>query len=96
MVATGETHSVADFVEKASHALDIDIKWEGEGEQTVGIDDKNGNIIVKVNKDFFRPAEVELLIGDPAKAKKELNWEPEHTFESLVQMMSKDDFETYK
>ena len=96
VVATGETHSVAEFVEKAGIAIGMNIKWEGQGENAKGVDKKTGKTIVKVNKDFFRPAEVDLLIGDPAKAKQDLNWIPEHSFESLVEMMIKDDMDTFK
>ena len=94
VIATGETHSVSEFVEKACAAIGIDLAWEGEGENTVGIDTQNNKRIIKVNSNFFRPAEVDLLIGDPAKAMKELNWKPEHSFESLVEMMILDDIES--
>ena len=94
VIATGETHSVSEFVEKACTAIGIDLAWEGEGENTVGIDTQNNKRIIKVNSNFFRPAEVDLLIGDPAKAMKELNWKPEHSFESLVEMMILDDLES--
>ena len=78
VIATGETHSVSEFVEKACAAIGIDLAWEGEGENTVGIDTQNNKRIIRVNSNFFRPAEVDLLIGDPSKAMKELNWKPEH------------------
>ena len=94
VIATGETHSVSEFVEKACAAIDIDLIWEGEGENTIGIDSQNNKTIIKVNSNFFRPAEVDLLIGDPAKAIKELNWKPEHSFEALVEMMVLDDLAT--
>jgi GDPmannose 4,6-dehydratase len=96
VVATGEAHSVAEFVEKAASAIDMDISWEGEGQRAKGIDKKSGKTIVQVNKDFFRPAEVDFLIGDPSKAKRDLKWSPKHSFESLVEMMVKDDLETFK
>ena len=94
VIATGETHSVSEFVEKACAAIGIDLTWEGEGENTVGIDTQNNKRIIRVNSNFFRPAEVDLLIGDPSKAMKELNWKPEHSFESLVEMMILDDLES--
>jgi len=94
VIATGETHSVSEFVEKACAAIGIDLAWEGEGENTVGIDIQNNKKIIRVNSNFFRPAEVDLLIGDPAKAMNELNWKPEHSFESLVEMMILDDLES--
>lgn len=94
VIATGETHSVSEFVEKACAAIGIDLAWEGEGVNTVGIDTQNNKRIIRVNSNFFRPAEVDLLIGDPAKAMNELNWKPEHSFESLVEMMILDDLES--
>lgn len=87
VLATGRTETVRDFVNMTCKALDIDIKWEGEGQNEVGIDCKTSKVIVKVNPKFYRPAEVELLIGDPEKAKKDLGWEATTSLEELCQSM---------
>lgn len=85
--ATGRTEKVRDFVEMTCKALDISITWEGAGLDEVGIDSSTGKTIVKINEDFYRPAEVELLIGNPGKAKKELGWESSTSLEELCAMM---------
>lgn len=87
VVATGETHSVREFVELAAKNLDMDLDWEGSGENEVGIDKKTNKAVIKVDPKYFRPAEVDLLLGDPTKAKSKLNWTLKHTFESLVEEM---------
>ncbi|KLO15542.1 GDP-mannose 4,6-dehydratase [Schizopora paradoxa] len=87
VLATGETHRVREFVEKAFAVVGITVKWEGEGEQEVGKDSKTGKIIVKVDPRYFRPAEVELLLGNPAKAEEKLGWKRIVDFDSLVQEM---------
>ncbi|WP_036225585.1 GDP-mannose 4,6-dehydratase [Mesoaciditoga lauensis] len=91
VIASGETHSVREFVEKAFKVVDIEIEWKGQGINEIGIDKKSGKTIVKINPQFFRPADVELLLGDPSKAKRELGWEPEVSFDQLVEMMVKND-----
>ena len=93
VVATGETHSVAEFVERAASYLGIDLVWEGEGKNQQGLDKNNNKVIVKVNEDFYRPAEVDTLIGDSSKANKVLNWKPECSFDNLVEMMVKEDLD---
>jgi GDPmannose 4,6-dehydratase len=87
VVATGETHSVREFVELAAKNLDIEIVWEGSNENEVGIDKKTNKHIIKVDPKYFRPTEVDLLLGDPTKAKTKLGWTLKHTFESLVAEM---------
>ena len=72
VLATGETHPIRSFVELSGKYAGFDIEWHGEGVNEVGIDKKTGKTVVKVNPKFFRPAEVELLIGDPSKAEKVL------------------------
>ena len=72
VLATGETHPIRNFVELSGRYAGFDIEWQGEGVNEVGIDKKTGKTVVKVNPKFFRPAEVELLIGDPSKAEKVL------------------------
>lgn len=90
VIATGETHSVREFVEESFKCVDMDIEWRGEGINEVGIN--NDKVVVKVSKKFFRPAEVDHLIGDPSKAKKELKWQPKVKFKNLVRIMIDQDF----
>jgi GDPmannose 4,6-dehydratase len=87
VLATGRTETVRDFVRMACKAAEIDIAFEGEGEQERGIDTATGKTVVRVNPRFYRPAEVEMLIGSPEKAKRELGWEPKTTLEELCRMM---------
>jgi GDPmannose 4,6-dehydratase len=91
VIATGQTWTVRDFVEKAAIHAGFDLIWEGENEQTKGIDRKSGKVIVRVNPAFYRPAEVDILIGDPGKAHRQLGWKPEVRFDALVQMMAEAD-----
>ena len=77
----------------ASEALGFDLEWTGEGADSRGVDRRTGNAIVIVTPEFYRPAEVDLLIGDPSKAKQKLNWEAKTTLEALVQMMAKADYD---
>ncbi len=93
VIASGETHSVREFVEKAFKVVDIEIEWKGQGINEIGIDKKSGKTIVKINPQFFRPADVELLLGDPSKVKRELGWNPEVNFDQLVEMMVRSDLE---
>jgi len=91
VLATGETHTVREFVEHAFAALDIPIVFEGEGVDERGIDRRTGKTLVEVSPRYFRPTEVDLLIGNPAKAKKMLGWKPRTTFARLVEIMTKAD-----
>ena len=93
VIATGETHSVKEFVEKAAQVAGFDIEWEGEGLNTKGIDRKTGKVIVEVSSEFYRPAEVDILVGDYSKAKEKLGWEPRTKFEDLVRIMMEADLE---
>jgi GDPmannose 4,6-dehydratase len=93
VIATGETHSVREFTELAFKELGIDIIWQGKGIDEVGIDSRTGNIIVEVDPGYYRPTEVELLIGDSSKARKKLGWEPKVRLEELVKMMIQSDEE---
>jgi GDPmannose 4,6-dehydratase len=87
VLATNRTETVRDFVTMAFKAVDCQLEWRGRGEQEVAVDAGSGKTLVRVNPKFYRPAEVELLIGDPAKAKAKLGWAPETTLEQLCQMM---------
>jgi GDPmannose 4,6-dehydratase len=86
-IATGVQHSVRDFVNLASRELGMEIRWQGEGVDEKGIDAATGNEIVAVDPRYFRPTEVETLLGDPTKAKETLGWEPRTSFEELVKEM---------
>lgn len=91
VLATGETWSVRDFVDQAARTMGFDLAWEGEGESTVAIDQKSGKTVVRVNPEFYRPTEVDLLIGDSSKARNVLGWEPKTSFDQLVSMMAESD-----
>ena len=91
VVATGETRTVRDFVTAAFGCLGIDVAWSGEGVNEIGTDKATGKTLVKVNPDFFRPAEVDVLLGDSAKAHSVLGWERQISFEQLVERMAKND-----
>ena len=88
VVATGETHSVREFAEKVFARLDMPLEWKGSGVHEKGIDSKTGRIVIEIDPKYFRPAEVDLLLGDPAKAKRQLDWEPKVGFVELVEMMA--------
>jgi GDPmannose 4,6-dehydratase len=96
VIATGEQHSVRDFVNVAARELGIAIQWEGEGIDEKGVNMANGKTIVAVDPTYFRPTEVETLLGDPTKAKQKLGWEPKITFEELVKEMVQVDLEEAK
>jgi len=87
VLATGETHPVREYVEKAFAVVGIKIKWQGADEQEEGLDEATGKVLVKVDPRYFRPAEVELLHGNPAKADKKLGWKRKVDFDSLVREM---------
>ena len=92
VIATGEQHSVREFTERAFHEVGIDLRWEGEGVEERGIDIATGRVLVEVAPKYFRPAEVETLLGDPTKAKELLGWNPSKTsFEELVRIMVRHD-----
>ena len=87
VLATNRTETVRDFVSMAAKAAGFDLRWEGSGENEKGIDQATGKVIVAISPLFYRPAEVDLLIGNPVKAKRDLGWEPTTNLESLCQMM---------
>lgn len=93
VLATNRTESVRDFVTLAFKAVDIELRWEGQDEGEYAVNVANGETVVVVNPRFYRPAEVELLIGSPVKAQKELGWTPQTTLEELCRMMVKADLQ---
>ena len=97
VIATGVQHTVREFATLAFHHVGIELKWEGEGVDEKGIDVKTGKVLVEVDPKFFRPAEVDQLLGDPSKAKKVLGWNPKKTsFEDLVKIMVQHDMKKVK
>ena len=96
VVATGETRTVRDFVTAAFGCLGIDIAWSGEGVNEIGTDKATGKTLVKVNPEFFRPAEVDVLLGDSSKAEKVLGWKREISFGQLVERMVQNDLRLAK
>lgn len=91
VIATGETHSVREFVELTAKYLNWEITWSGKGLNEVG-KNQDGQIVVKINPDFYRPAEVDLLLGDISKASEKLNWKPTVDFEELVYLMTEAEY----
>ena len=91
VLATNRTETVRDFVNMAFKAVDIQLEWQGKNEAEQGINTRNGKTLVRINPKFYRPAEVELLIGDPSHAKAKLGWEPKTTLEQLCRMMVETD-----
>jgi len=96
VLATNRTETVRDFVDMAFKAVGVQLQWQGSAENEQGICTKTGKTLVRVNPKFYRPAEVELLIGNPAKAKQELGWEPKTTLEELCAMMVEADLRRNK
>jgi len=94
VIATGKHYSVRDFINEASKNLDIKIIWSGKGLEEVG--SYNGKNIIKIDPRYFRPTEVETLLGDASKAKKKLNWSPKISFKQLVKEMVDEDFKLAK
>lgn len=96
VIATNEAHSVREFVVAAFDHVGVKIEWSGEGVDEVGKDAATGKVRVQVNPKYFRPAEVDFLLGNPAKAKEKLGWVPEIKFEALVHEMVAADVELMK
>lgn len=96
VLATNRTETVRDFVDMAFKAVGVQLQWQGSAENEQGICTKTGKTLVRVNPKFYRPAEVELLIGNPAKARQELGWEPKTTLEELCAMMVEADLRRNK
>lgn len=93
ILATGETHTVREFAEITAKHLGFDLQWKGSGLDEKGIDAKTGNVLIEIDPVYFRPAEVDELLGDYSKAKKILGWQPEITFTKLVELMAQSDYD---
>lgn len=93
VVATGKTWSIRDFVSLAGASFDFEIEWKGEGEDEIGVDRRSGRTLIEVDPQFYRPAEVDILMGSAKKAMERLNWRPEVSFEQLVEMMARTEYD---
>ncbi|MBI4879426.1 MAG: GDP-mannose 4,6-dehydratase [Planctomycetes bacterium] len=93
VIATGESRSVREFVERAAPVAGFDVEWQGKGLQEVGRDRRTGKVIIDVNPRYYRPAEVDYLLGDPSKAREKLGWRPRVSFDELVETMMRADLE---
>lgn len=93
VIATNETHSVREFCEHAAAYLGYELVWKGKGEKEKGIDKKTGQVLIEIDPRLFRPTEVDVLLGDYSKAKKELKWQPKVTFKKLVELMTEADYQ---
>lgn len=96
VLATGESHDVKEFVNKTAEVLDMEISWQGHGLEEKDVDKKTGKTIIEIDPKYFRPSEVPILLGDYAKAKEKLGWEPKVKFEELVKIMAEADYEAEK
>ena len=97
VIATGEMHTVREFCTLAFAEAGMNLRWEGSGIDEKGIDNATGRVLVEVDRKYFRPAEVEQLLGDPTKARTLLGWNPRQTtFEELVRQMVRHDLKSYK
>lgn len=95
VVATGESHTVRQFIDAAAQVAGYRIEWEGSGTEEIGRDAETGKVIVDIDPRFYRPAEVDLLLGDPTKAKQLLGWEPKVMFQELVEIMTTADLDAF-
>lgn len=93
VVATGETHTVRELVEYTCSLVGYDMVWEGIGDSEVGKDRNSGKVLIEIDPIYYRPAEVDLLLGDATKAKEKLGWEPEYKFKDLIKLMTEREFE---
>jgi GDPmannose 4,6-dehydratase len=96
ILATNETHTVREFLEEAAKHLGFEIVWKGKGVKEKGIDKKTGKTIIEIDPKYFRPAEVDVLLGDYSKAKKAFGWKPKITFKKLAQLMAESDYNEQK
>ncbi len=93
VVATGQTHSVREFATLAFERAGFELDWAGEGVDEKGVDSETGRVLVEVDPEYYRPADVDLLVGDPSKAEKKLDWRATTSFEELVRIMVDHDLE---
>jgi len=91
VIATGQTRTVREFVENAFTEIGVEIGWRGSGVDEIGFDKADGTVRVEIDSRYFRPTEVELLLGDPTKAREKLGWEPETSFADMVRAMVAED-----
>ena len=96
VLATGKNHSIREFCELAFKELNIQIEWKGKGEDEIGVNAQTGKQLIGIDEKYYRPTEVEQLLGDASKAKEELGWEPKISFEELVKLMIHADWEKVK
>lgn len=96
VISTGESYSVRNFAESAFREIDINLEWIGEGFEERGVNSETGEVLVEVSPDYFRPADVDFLLGDSSKARKELGWEPKIGFNDLVKIMVQADVKQLK
>ncbi len=96
VIATGETHTVREFIEESCKVLDMDLEWKGKGVDEKGIDRKTGKTIIEIDQRYFRPTEVDILLGDASKAEKILGWKPKTKFKDLVKIMIDADLDILK
>ncbi|MBC8485062.1 MAG: GDP-mannose 4,6-dehydratase [Bacteroidetes bacterium] len=96
VLATGENHTVREFADLAFKELDMELEWSGSGESEKGIEKSSGKVLVEVERKYYRPTEVDLLLGDASKAKEKLDWRPKTSFEELVKIMANADWEKVK
>jgi GDPmannose 4,6-dehydratase len=96
VLATNETHTIREFIEETFKCLGEEIMWRGSGIKETGILKSSGKVVICIDSRYFRPTEVDILIGNPAKAKEVLGWEPKITFRDLVKLMVESDFEKVK
>ena len=96
VLATNETHTIREFAELAFRELDMELEWKGKGGEEIGLEKSTGRTLVKVDPRYYRPTEVDLLLGDPVKARQELDWEPKTRFKDLVKLMVEADYEKVK
>ena len=86
VISTGITHTIKEFVDLAFESIDVKLRWSGSGIDTIALD-PSGNDVIRISEEYFRPAEVDLLLGDSTKAKSELNWSPKTTLKQMVDIM---------
>jgi GDPmannose 4,6-dehydratase len=96
VMATGKAHTVREFVDLAFKGLDIELIWDGVGEEEKGISKKTGDVLVEVSPNYFRPTEVDILVGDATKAQRRFGWRPKTTFEQLVELMVRADYDQFR